>query len=91
MGTIIYTAIDLHTHLHRYGSVWLITLNNNILWLEVIDVFYLSAPTNLGEWPGLALELNLECVDVIFVHVRVSQLDNELVCGRVCEVRDDMR
>ena len=67
-----------------------ISLNDDVLALEFIDFLDFPPPLDRREWIRLPLKLDLQCVDVISVHMRVAKLDDEFACLGIGDMRDHM-
>lgn len=77
-----------NTHFHGNTRMRIITLNGNILTREIINILHLSPPQKLWEWSGLPFQLQLQCIDVISIDVRVSELDDEFMWLGIGDVRN---
>ena len=69
----------------------IIPLNHNVFAHKVVNSVHLPRPLELGKRSRLALQLRAERVDMVAVHVRVAELDDELVRLGLREVRDEVR
>jgi len=79
----------LYTHLHRNSRVALIPFNNEILSLKALNITnILSFPPNRRKLLGLSPKLHLESIDMISIHVRVPELNDQLVRVCRCNLRD---
>ena len=71
----------LNTHLHGDRSMGIISLYNEIIVLEPsnpANLLWRPLKPNRRERPRLPLQLHLERINMVFIHVCVSELDYQL-------------
>ena len=81
---------SLHAHLHSDRWMRTISLNNNVLALELVNYFNFPLPLDRRERIWLPLQLGLQCIDVVSIHMRVAKLDNEFARLGIGDMRDHM-
>ena len=69
----------------------MITLHDDVLALEAVDHLDFPLPLNRRERVRLPPQLDLQCIDVISVYVRVAELDDEFASFGVGDMCDHMR
>ncbi len=78
----------LHAHLHCNCRMRIVPLNHEILTNKIINILHIPLPPQLRERPRLPLQLNLQRIDVVPIHMRITQLYDELVRFRICDFGD---
>lgn len=68
-----------------------ITLNDDVIALELIDHLDFPSPLDRREWIRLSLQLDPQRVDMIAIDVRISKLDDEFACVGIGDMCDHMR
>ena len=68
-----------------------ISLNNNVLALEFVNYFDFPPPLDRRERIRLSIQLDLQCIDVISVHMCVAELDDKFACLRIGDMRHHVR
>jgi hypothetical protein len=89
---ILLRYINLNAHLHRDSRMALVSFNDKVFILKLFYILHISCPAQCREWLRLSLQLHFERVDVVPVHMCVTQLNDQFsrVCARdkrdhVCE------